>query len=168
MRSDYAYCLKPHLLEGDILEARVPPEDAWQNAVTDEGALVSDGQLYFGEGSLRGLAAGAVFIAALLVYKNGAHDFSEPQVVTLISSLMKIPTTRKSMDVEQSREESLIARVLSQNKAAKTQAVSSWQWAVMLKALGEGVTYNDLMDKYNNHPEVVALKGEAEDTQAST
>ena len=137
--------------------------------------IIADGILLFGEGSLRGLAAATVFLAAIIVHKSGTHpdtEFEDPQVVLLISSLMNV-RTRLDSAAGQPVGDSMILRILNQNKAAKTQAVSSWQWAVMLKSMSlspgsSDVDYQTLMDRYNNHPEVMSLRGNPDSDDKTT
>ena len=72
-------------------------------------------------------------------------------------SPVRIPAVYKSSEADCSKEDSLILRIVRQNQMAKTQSVSSFQWACSLKSLkssGINESCDVLMAKYDNHPEV--------------
>ena len=125
--------------------------------------------LRFGEGSLKGVAAGIVWLALLYVFENNEYDFRDPQVVLLVSSLLRITTIYSSAEAQLSAEESSVARVIKQNQQSKTQAVSSLQWAAMLKALSSSTEqYDKILSLYENHPEVMAAQCPADDSKKSS
>jgi hypothetical protein len=69
-----------------------------------------------------------------------------------------------SDDRSTNKTDAALAQVVRQNKLSKTQSVSSFQWASILLTLADGDnTFDVLMKKYNEHPEVVALGGADDD-----
>ena len=76
-------------VKGDVLEMRMPDVPA-DFKVPAEGMML-DGILLFGEGSKRGLAAAACWLSLLVAFKTKDIEskFDEPQVVLLLSSLLR-------------------------------------------------------------------------------
>ena len=71
---------------------------------------------------------------------------------------MQIPTLIDSNN-SASAASNVIGKIIAQNQAAKTQSVSSLAWASVLISLRSDdgkLTVNDLIDKYNAHPKVIA------------
>ena len=94
---------------------KIPP--LGDNIDTSDG-LLSDGQLYFGDGSLKGTAAGIVWIGLMQLHKEGKHDFKHEQVKLLINSLMNIKTILLSSETSNDTTVSCMLRILRQNKAS--------------------------------------------------
>ncbi len=60
--------------------------------------------------------------------------------------------------------DNMVGMIIRQNKMAKTQAVSSFQWASVLLSLASGESafdFDNLMNAYNQHPEVVSTGNES-------
>jgi hypothetical protein len=86
------------------------------------------------------------------------EDLMHPSVQLLINSLMYIPTFVEA-SASASHTSTVIGKLISQNLAAKTQSVSSLAISSVLLSLrqdDETLTVSDLIDRYNNHPTVVA------------
>ena len=150
------------------------PDFSDDHVLPADGTLVADGVLYFGDGSMRGVAGGIVWLGLLYIFKKGCAtvEYSHPQVVQLISSLLRIPTVYKTMESNMSKADSAILRIIRQNQAAKTEPVTSFQWASILRSIADDtvvdtdMNFASLMDMYNMHPEVAALT--ADDDQDKT
>ena len=123
--------------------------------------VVCDGILPFEDGSLRGLAGMVVWIALLMTWRLYEDEMSHPQVVTLINSLLNIPAMLHSECT--SDIDGTVSWIARQNVSAKTQPVSSFMWASILKELtGDKWAENsvqEMADLYNNHPSVVGDSG---------
>jgi hypothetical protein len=142
----------------DIATADVPEDPA--------DGLICDGVLWFGDGSLKGLASFHVWLGLLHCWHDHLSEIQDPLVVLLISSLMKIPTILKSSEIGLSKADSAIHRIVKQNQAAKTQAVSSFAWASILLSLKDTSTasFDELLDRYENHPEVISASDDSTGT----
>ena len=119
---------------------------------------IACGSLYFGDGSQKGLAALGVWVALCLAADlphNSSSPIDHPNVKALAASLLRIRTVMRGAsggpDVD-----SQISRIIKQNMDARVQPVSSLTWLSVLRNMGEGVGVDVLIQKYNQHPEVVA------------
>ena len=76
---------------------------------------------------------------------------------------MKI-NTGFSESASTSVSDTTVGMIVKQNKMAKTQAVSSFQWASVLLSLSGGdaeFDFDKLMTAYNQHPDVVSTSNES-------
>jgi hypothetical protein len=95
------------------------------------------GVLLFDDGSQKGLASFMTWLGVLMVHPSfGEEAFRHHQVVTLIKSLMNIPTVYKCQHT--GGLDSTIARIVKQNQDAKAQPVSSYQWSCILRRMNDG------------------------------
>ena len=81
----------------------------------------------------------------------------------LVLSLMKINTTLLDT-AGVSASDTTVTMIVKQNKMAKTQSVSSFQWASALLSLASGdadFDFNKLMIAYNQHPDVVSSSNDS-------
>ena len=115
--------------------------------------------LCFDDGGMRGLA-GALVWAGLLyhVMALDEDELKHPSLAELVRSLLTIPTFYKSQGDESS---AMIRRIIKQNVDAKKQAVSSYEWSMILSNMpkprgSQGISLQDAIDMYNNNPEVCA------------
>jgi len=116
----------------DIPESEMPDD-------MDTNGVLLGGALLLGEGSLRLLGSFIVWLCLLHSAPEHPDDLSHPQVVLLISSMLKITTFLDTLDTDRSTEDALISRIIRQNKAAKTQPVTSFAWSmIMLSMSGPG------------------------------
>jgi hypothetical protein len=136
----------------------------------DRGGLVLDGQLWFGEGSLRGLAAFMCLLSLLENMGDHSESLQDPNTYLLVKSLMRIHTMLDNRDVEQNARDSTLSRIIKQNQAAKTQPITSYQWVSILKSItpsGEDADIKGMIDAYAAHPEVIAVSGAPNDSDAA-
>ena len=75
-------------------------------------------------------------------------------------SLLRIRSVQKSTVGAGDEIDNTIARIVKQNVDSKVQAVSSLTWASILASMGEGVSLDTLIARYNNHPEVKAFENQ--------
>ena len=121
------------------------------------------GCLFFNDGSQKCLAAFVVWLALLLAIEQPEitqEDLQHPQVVTLVASLLQIRTVYKASTAGGDAVDSAIARVVKQNIDSKVQPVSSLTWSSILISLGDGISLDAALARYNDHPEVKAFEGE--------
>ena len=98
-----------------MMEMRKP--ELPENMDTTNG-LLSDGRLWFGEGSLRGTAAGMIWLGLLALHSEGKHDFKHEQVAILVDSLMNIKTIYPASEAtSKDGNLSCMLRIMKQNKA---------------------------------------------------
>ena len=148
--------------QGSVLSFRVPEVDA-THLCGDGTKCICDGILLFEDGAQRALAAFTVWQSLLIVLKDFAPvdatlDFKDPQVINLVSSLVKIPSFLAS-GVGSGIQNDLISWVIRQETAARTQPVSSYMWASMLKNTSgdwHERSLDALLDAFNSHPSVAA------------
>lgn len=115
--------------------------------------------LCFDDGGMRGLAGALVW--AGLLYHVMALDEGElkhPSLAELARSLLAIPTFYKSQGDESS---AMIRRIIKQNVDSKKQAVSSYEWSMILSNMpkpkgSQGISLQDAIEMYNSNPEVCA------------
>lgn len=151
------------ILQGEIIGMRIVPGGAEHKMQYVQGAL------YFDDGGMRGLACALVWCA--LIHHGSTlkdEDFINPSVAELARSLLAIPTFYKNQSQDEGIE--MIRRIIKQNVDAKKQAVSSYEWSMILKnlgalnnTLGKDLTVQDAMDLYNANPEVAAHGGTGKD-----
>ena len=122
------------------------------------------GCLYFGDGSQKSLAAFMVFISLCLVAqicKLDAVAWEHPNLVGLVSSLLRIRTVLKASVGMGDETDNAISRIVKQNLDSKVQPVSSLAWASILASIGgDGEEFDKAIARYNNHPEVMAFEGD--------
>jgi hypothetical protein len=114
------------------------------------------------DGTARMLGSLMVFCAILAVAKENVadEDYQDPMFVEMLKTLMRIPTIAEGADT--SNLVSKVSAIARQNQNSKVAAVSSFQWATVLKSLSsEGVTFTTAMDAYKSHPDVVAYSATA-------
>lgn len=104
-----------------------------------------------------------VWISLLLASQQDSlseEDFTHPQVVALVASLLQIRTIYKASTAGCDEIESTISRIVKQNIDSKVQPVSSLTWASILTTLGDGISLDQALARYNDHPEVQSFEGE--------
>ena len=116
------------------------------------------GTLLFADGSQKVLAAFTVWVALILCWKKHDEDCLGSELVqSLICSLMWIPASVRASEVRGSQLDATIQRIVSQNSNAKVQPITSFGWAGILRGLlGESASFDECLQAYNRHPEVVA------------
>lgn len=118
-------------------------------------------QLQFDDGGMRGLAAAICWIG--LVYrcnKEKPEDLKHAGVVSLARKLLQLPTMRKTQSDDVAADQ--IRRIIRQNVESKKLAISSYEWAEILRAMnkqGRTISVQDAIELYNNSPEVTAHGG---------
>ena len=126
-----------------------PPED-----LGGDGSLY--GQLLFGDGSQKMLAAMTTWIALLLTWKHhGPEGLKNQFANSMVASFLRIPTTVKATEARGSPLEAVIGRIVSQNIAAKVQPITSFSWASILMQFGSG-SFDEALTAYNGHPDVIS------------
>lgn len=121
------------------------------------------GSLFFSDGSQKCLAAFIVWIALLLASEKPSlveADFTHPQVVNLVASLLRIQTFWKASVGQGDELDNVISRIVKQNCDARIQPVSSLTWAAILSTMGESITLDQAINRYNEHPEAQAFEAE--------
>lgn len=119
-----------------------------------------EAQFEFDDGGMRGLAAAVVWIG--LVYRCSREPpdlLSQPAVKELIQSMLNLPSLRKNQ--AEDRQMAMIQRIIKQNVDAKKMAVSSYEWAMILRSFqkqsgNESLKAADCIKIYNDTPEVVS------------
>ena len=121
------------------------------------------GSLYFSDGSQKTLGAFLVWICLMLATQLPDFedsDYENPSFLALVGSLLRIRSVQKSTVGAGDEIDNTIARIVKQNVDSKVQAVSSLTWASILASMGEGVSLDTLIARYNNHPEVKAFENQ--------
>lgn len=119
--------------------------------------------LYFSDGSQKALAGFVVWLALLVASQDAAvdpGDFVHPQVINLVSFLLQIRTVVKASINQDNEFDNAISRIVRQNVDSKVQPVSSLTWASILSTLGDGISLDQAIARYNNHPDVQAFEGD--------
>lgn len=142
--------------QGEILGMRMPPD-----GTTDLQDASLQNTLYFDDGGMRGLACALIWCS--LLYHGTTmkdEDLSHPAMADLARSLLAIPTFHRDLSADENM--GMIRRIIKQNVDSKKQAVSSYEWSMILRNLAEGkpkgkaLTVSDAIDLYNSNPEVAA------------
>ena len=127
---------------------------------TDEIPMFS---LKLVDGTARILGALMVLCAILAVAEQqnmADEDFEDPMFIAMLKTLMQIPAIPEGADT--SKLQSKVGAIARQNQNSKISAVSSFQWATVLKSLSsDGVTFEHAMNTYKSHPDVVAYSSTA-------
>ena len=121
---------------------------------------VYTGELSFDDGGQRGLAAAVVWLGLVYrVSKESKTDMCHAGVVQLATSLLAIPTMRKTQSSDMASEQ--IRRIIQQNVEAKKMAISSYEWASILSAMSKStkLTLQEAVQLYNQNPQVAAHGG---------
>ena len=152
----------PRLAQGQNIGMRMPPDEPRE-------LQHLQGVLHFDDGGMKGLACAVVWCSLLyhgLTLKD--DELANPSVVELARSLLAIPTYHRSREVDESS--AMISRIIKQNVDSKKQAVSSYEWSVILKNMGatnpnksKALTVQEAIDMYNQNPEVAAHGGSGKD-----
>lgn len=139
--------------QGEIIGMRMPSDlelEQVQNA------------LQFDDGGMRGLACALVWCGIVYhatTFKD--EDLANPSMVELARSLLAPPTIYRTPGADETA--SMIKRIIKQNVDAKKQAVSSYEWSMILRGLvtdkNKTLTVQAAMDMYNNNPEISAHGG---------
>lgn len=119
------------------------------------------GCLYFSDGSQKSLAGFMVWIALCLAFQScevDALELENSHLVALVSSLLRIRTVLRGSTGVGDEVDNAISRIVKQNVDSKVMPVSSLAWAAILSTLGEGVSFDQAIAKYNSHPEVQAFE----------
>ena len=124
--------------------------------------------LYFDDGGMRGLACALVWCGLVhhaTSFKD--EDLTHPSMMELARNLLSRPTFHRSQVGDEAA--AMIRRIIKQNVDAKKQAVSSYEWSMILKNLctdkAKALTVQDAMDMYNANPEVSAHGGHGKDSR---
>ena len=153
-------------LQGESLGLRMPVDDDTQMETGEGEVDWRVGEFQFDDGGMRGLAAAICWIG--LVYrcsKENSQDLSQPGVINLARSLMNLPTMRKTQTNDVATEQ--IRRIISQNVESKKLAISSLEWAEILRGMkkqGRHMSLQDAIQLYNNNPEITAHGGASSGT----
>lgn len=121
----------------------------WQDGSGNQGTL------QFDDGGMRGLAAALCWVG--LTYrcvKEPAEKLRNPSVRELVSSLLCLPTLRRSQADDPAMQ--MVQRIIKQNVDSKKLPVSSFEWSRILSKMGKKVTAQEAIQLYNNAPEVHA------------
>ena len=143
--------------QGETLALRAPP-----SVDLKEGQQIHN-TLFFADGGCKALAGFVVLLdaAALAVSTDTADElFQDPNVVAMVLSLLRIPTVWPQSGAG-THVDSRIASIAKQNVDSRVAPVSSYQWACIFRGLCEpGLTIQlaDVVDLYNNHPDIVASR----------
>ena len=116
--------------------------------------------LRFDDGAMKALA-GALVWCGMLYYTMSLKDeeITHPAVADLARGLLNIATIYKTQENETT---AMIGRIIRQNVESKKQAVSSYEWSLILRSLadqGKGtqsISLQDAIELYNSNPEVSA------------
>ena len=122
------------------------------------------GLLCVEDGGKRIMSAFIALLALLVVTDGTDDDLTSEPVVKFLKSVMRIPASFGSASASDADELcSMINRIVRQNVASKVSAVSSWQWACVLRTIaGDAeVDYQSAVDAYNAHPNVVGYQDES-------
>ena len=120
------------------------------------------GEFGFDDGGMRGLACAVCWIGLVYrVSKEKAEDLHQPQFVSLVRQLLQLPTMRKTQSGDPVMEQ--IQRIIRRNVESKKMAISSFEWAEILRNMNKSntktISVADAIDLYNNSPEVTAHGG---------
>jgi hypothetical protein len=144
-----------------VLSAKSIAPDTEQQQATGGGLQLN--ALLFDGGSKAGMAAFLCLVSVSVVAQSYKETdpvaMRDPKVVDLLKSVMSINSIYKADQAAQSSDlDSTISRIVKQNIDSKATAVSSWDWANLLKSLvgdeDENVTMADAVDLYNQHPQI--------------
>lgn len=153
-------------MQGEVLGMRMVNDENTQDE--GDGGSPCMGELKFDDGGMRGLAASLCWVG--LVYRCSREDdadLAHPMVSTLVRSLLKLPTIRKSQGSDLATEQ--IRRIIRQNVESKKMAISSFEWAEILRGmnkLGRAITVQEAIDLYNSSPEINAHGGSVAGSKA--
>ena len=109
------------------------------------------------DGTARMLGALMVLCAILAAAEQNMadEDFEDPMFVAMLKTLLQIPAIPEGADT--SNLESKVGAIARQNQNSKIAAVRT-----VLKGLSsDGVTFEQAMNTYKNHPDVVAYSSTA-------
>lgn len=134
---------------------RMPPDDSMEDSDYVQNTI------FFDDGGMRGLACALVWCGLIhhaMSLKD--EDLTNPSMAELARSMLAIPIFHRSNAADEST--AMIRRIIKQNVEAKKQAVSSYEWSLILKSLGSGsnkgkeLTVQAALEMYNSNPEVAA------------
>lgn len=117
--------------------------------------------LFFSDGSQKTLAAFIAWLALCIASEMPGvdmADFQHPAVQGLVASFLRLDTVLKASVSQGDEIDSAISRIVKQNVDAKVQPVSSLTWASVLASLGDGISLEQAVSRYNAHPEVQAFE----------
>jgi hypothetical protein len=142
-----------HPCQGETVTVRLPSLPLKENNI-------AWGSLFFHDGSQKTLAGFAVWLSLAMAAQipGNKDDLKLPQMQCLIGSLLRMPTVVKSSVSVSDDVDSMVSRIVKQNSDSKIQPVSALAWCSILRSMGDAVTYEALMQKYNSHPEVAAYE----------
>ena len=146
--------------QGEILGLRMAMDEDTQ--MEDEAGLIPGlGELTFDDGGMRGLAAALCWVGLVYRCSNESKEaLCHPSVIALARSLLQLPTMRKSQSSDMMSEQ--IRRIIRQNVESKKMAITSFEWAEILRNMnkqGQPTSVQDAIDCYNKSPEVAAHGG---------
>ena len=142
-----------HWCQGEFIGMRLMDGDT-----ADPRSYIQNA-LRFDDGGMKTLAAAVVWVG-LVYYVMTLKDeeLLHQSIVELARQLLQIPTYYKTQGDESM---DMIRRIIKQNVDAKKQAVSSYEWSMILtkltaKSSKASLSLQDAIDLYNNNPEVSA------------
>eukprot|EP00435_Cladocopium_sp_Y103_P028417 s2323_g7.t1 len=140
-------------LDGETVTVRLPSQPL-------KSRNIAWGNLYFHDGSQKTLAAFAVWLSLIIAAQipDNQDHLKSPQMQALIGSLLRMRTVVKSSIGVSDDVDSMVSRIVKQNSDSKIQPVSALAWCSILRSMGDAVTFEALMQKYNAHPEVAAYE----------
>ena len=117
--------------------------------------------LRFDDGGMKTLAAAVVWCGLVYyVMCLKEDDLAHPAIAQLARGLLALPAYYKTQGDEAI---DMIGRIIKQNVEAKKQAVSSYEWSMILKrmianakATKTTLSLQDAINLYNSNPEVSA------------
>lgn len=117
--------------------------------------------LFFNDGSQKTLAAFIAWVSLCIASElpgTDMADFTHPSVLSLVGSLLRMDTVLKASVSQGDEIDSAISRIVKQNVDSKVQPVSALTWASVLASLGDGISLDQAVSRYNAHPEVQAFE----------
>ena len=150
-------------LQGEVVALRMP--DDFETAA-EKYTHSHGGVLQFEDGSQKSLAAFMCWLGLIAVSNDfDEEDMRSDGVQTLIHSLLHIGTIYKKGHTD--LLDNMVSRIVKQNADSKVQPINSFQWSVLLTSMfskKDDVTLDMAIQKYNQHPEVVAQGGKMTET----
>ena len=100
--------------------------------------------LYFQEGSAKGFAAFMVWVNILLIMQDNDEMIGNnlDEVTVLTTSLAKINCILEAVAAGGTQADSMVLAIARQNSAARVTPVTSYQWACILKQMGDNLTFD--------------------------
>jgi len=121
------------------------------------------GFLGIGDGICKALGGLMVWISYCMLADTTEFSdeaYKESAIVEQLNSLLNIRTVVVSRG-SGSELEAKIGSIVAQNVQAKIEPVNSFEWAIILRTVGNALDFNAALEAYNSHPDVIAYNSEA-------